>query len=433
MAKINAELASGFKDYLPEEMIPKQNMLDKIRAIFERFGFYPLETPIIEKEEVLTGGDVNFNKQIFKIAGDSGLALRFDLTIPLARVFAANSNISRPFKRYQIGKAFRAEHAQLGRFREFTQCDADIVGSDSQMADAEIISLLYEALSSLGLRDFTIKIGSRKILSGIVGESAPKNSDIEAIIRIIDKLDKIGWAGIEKELESLNIDLKIEELKKDLEADIMTGSITAKYPNSLVLKDGVDELLGVLDHLEALSVPRENFKVDLSIARGLGYYTGIVFETILKDIPNIGSIASGGRYDDLVSRFSKDKVPAVGVSIGVDRLFTALMKLGSIKLAKKMADVLILNFDGSSAEKVQKTATLLRSVNIKTEIYLGSDNSFKGQLAYAVKEEFPILVIIGPKEMASGSIQIKDMINREQFEVPEAGLLAKIQELLAKK
>ncbi len=436
MKKIDPNLASGFKDYLPDEMIPKQEMFDTIRAVFENFGFSPLETPVVEREEVLTGGDADFNKQIFRIASDkedgSGLALRFDLTVPLARVIASNLELSRPFKRYQIGKAFRAEHPQMGRFREFMQCDADIVGSNSPMADAEIISLIYNSMMRLNLKDFTIKIGSRKILSGIIGELAPK-SDADSVLRIIDKLDKIGWEGVEEELKSLKTDIKTSDLKEALETDILTGGLTAKYPSSEILKEGVDELTRVLDHLEALNVPRDNYIVDLSIARGLGYYTGIVFETILKDMPNIGSVASGGRYDGLIERFSKDNIPAVGVSIGVDRLFTALVKLGSLKPAKRLTEVLILNFDGSSAEKVQKMATLLRLDGINTEIYLGNDNSFKGQLAYAVKEEFPIVVIIGPKEMVGGTIQVKDMKKREQSEVPEAGLLSKVRQLLPRK
>lgn len=430
--KIDPSLASGFKDYLPEEMIPKQKMLDDIRAVFENFGFSPLETPVLEREEVLTGGDADFNKQIFKIAGDkkdgSGLAMRFDLTVPLARVFASNLNLSRPFKRYQIGKAWRAEHPQLGRFREFMQCDADIVGSNDPMADAEIISVIYNSLMRLNVKDFTIKIGSRKILGGLISELAPK-SDADSVLRIIDKLDKIGWDGVEKELKSLKADIKISDLKQALEMDILTGGLAAKYPSSVALKEGVDELIRVLGHLEALNVLRDNYVVDLSIARGLGYYTGIVFETILKDMPNIGSVASGGRYDGLISRFSKDNIPAVGVSIGVDRLFTALLSLGLLKPAKRLTEVLILNFDKSSAEKVQKMATLLRLDGINTEIYLGNDNSFKGQLAYAVKEEFPIVVVIGPKEMVAGTIQIKDMRSREQIEVPESGLLSKIRHI----
>lgn len=436
--KIKPELPSGFKDYLPEEMIPRQAMLDTIRAVFENFGFSPLDTPTIEREEVLTGGDADFNKQIFKIAArkedkdSSNLALRFDLTIPLARVFASNLNLSRPFKRYQISKAFRAEHAQMGRFREFVQCDADIVGSGSAMADAEIISLLYNALSALKLKNFTIKIGSRKILAALIKELSPKG-DADSILRAIDKLDKIGWEGVEKELKALKSGIDIEDLKRALTKDILTGGLVAQYPNSQELKDGIEEIIQVLDHMEALNVLRDNYVVDLSIARGLGYYTGIVFETVLNDLPGIGSVASGGRYDGLIERFSKDQVPAVGVSIGVDRLFTALVKLGAIKPAQRLTEVLILNFDKSSAEKVQKMATMLRLENINTEIYLGSEDSFKGQLAYAVKQEFPIVVIIGPREMVGSTIQIKDMRSREQFEVPEVGLLKKIQELIHRK
>ncbi len=425
--RIEPVLASGFRDYLPGEMIPRQKMLDTIRAVFERFGFVPLDTPIVEREEILTGGDPEFNKQIFRLAkrgggedGDvSDLALRFDLTVPLARVVAANlSDLGRPFKRYQIGKVFRGERAQMGRYKEFTQCDADIVGSESLMADAEIIALMYSAIKALGVDNFKIRIGDRRVLAKLIAESGSekaKSPDLDDIFRVIDKLDKFGWAKVTTDLESLGL-AKTQAAKiKELISDPETSSA---------------EMLQVVNALEHLGVPKENYVIDLSIARGLAYYTGMVFETILTDIPEIGSICSGGRYDGLISKFSNENLPAVGASIGVDRLFAALEKLGKLKKQAKIADVLILNFDGSSASTVQQTATQLRNADINTEIYLGKEDTFKGQLAYAVKNEYPVVVIIGPKEIKSGKIQIKDMVHKTQIEVSAEDLLGETKSIL---
>ena len=404
---IKPELASGFRDYLPEEMIPRQEMMDTIRAVFERFGFAPLETPIIEKEKILTGGDAEFNKQIFRIASNkkdkkedvSGLALRFDLTVPLARVVASNSTLSRPFKRYQMGKVFRAESAQMGRYKEFMQCDADIVGSESVMADAEVIALVYETLIALGISDFTIKINDRKVLNEVFSKAEVPAGKSDAVLRIIDKLDKIGGKGVEKQL-----------------SELLGGRTTEKVLAGL--KNISSDSFGrISKDLSYLGIPESMWAVDSNIARGLGYYTGIVFETILNDMPEIGSVCSGGRYDGLVEKFSKDKVPAVGMSIGIDRLFVALEKLNKIKKKQTVADVLVLNFDSICEERVQNVASNLRKNGIKTEIYLGRENTFKGQLSYAVSREYPVVVIIGPKELAKNVAQVKDMKAREQKEV----------------
>lgn len=424
--KIEPKLPSGFKDYLPEEMIPRQKMLDTIRVVFESFGFVPLETPAVEREEILTGGDPEFNKQIFRIASNSeekdlsGLALRFDLTVPLARVVAANSSaLGRPFKRYQIGKVFRGESAQMGRYKEFTQCDADIVGSDSLMADAEVIALMYSAFKALGIDKFKIRIGDRKILSKLIFENISEemgNDGITNVMREIDKIDKLGWERVASNLEAIG-------LTKDQATKI--GALIMKPTDSL-------EMGELVRSIEELGVPRENFKVDLSIARGLTYYTGVVFETTLTDMPEIGSVCSGGRYDGLVGKFSSEKVPAVGASIGVDRLFAALDKLGKLEKKNKIADVLILNFENNekAVSLVQRTARNLREAGIKTEIYLGKENTFKGQLAYAVRNEYPVVIIIGKKEYEAGKIQIKNMIDRSQKEIVLEELAQEVKNII---
>jgi histidyl-tRNA synthetase len=301
---ISPELAGGVKDYLPEDMIPRQKMFDTIRNTFERFGFVPLDTPGIEREEILTGGDPNFKMQIFKTGlriGDEGLALRFDLTVPLARVISLyGDKIPRPFKRYQTGKVWRGEKPQAGRFREFVQFDADIVGSERMSADAEIIALMYETMSALGLSRFSIRINNRKILNGLadyVGYSSSMNAEI---LRIIDKLDKIKWEGVKTELKEKASfgDTQLSRLKQFLDlqssssSDLLTtlSQFMATSPEAL---RGIAELKEISKNLVSLGVPETAWRIDLSVARGLGYYTGPVFETILDDLPGIGSVFSG--------------------------------------------------------------------------------------------------------------------------------------------
>jgi histidyl-tRNA synthetase len=383
-ASISPALASGFRDYLPEDMIPRQWMLDTIRSVFERFGFLPLDTSGVEREEILTGGDPNFKMQIFKTflrSQESGLALRFDLTVPLARVVSLYPNeISKPFKRYQMGKVWRGEKPQAGRFCEFMQFDADIVGSGRTSADAEVVSLMYETLTALGITDFMIKVNNRKILNGLaayVGYSADKTVEV---LRQIDKLDKLGWENISGELaDKIPLEpIQIEKLKKFL--DLRTG--TNEDTTAAVLKlmassseavEGAKELAEITTFVDALGVPRNAWQIDLSVARGLGYYTGPVFETTLLKLPSIGSVFSGGRYDDLVARFGGDSIPATGASVGVDRLFAALETLGLVPKRKTTTKVIVLNFDNNSEAYCNQAVGLLRRSGVPTELYLGKE------------------------------------------------------------
>lgn len=426
---ISPALASGFRDYLPADMIPRQWMLDAIRKIFERFGFLPLDTSGIEREEILTGGDPNFKMQIFKTFlrnQESGLALRFDLTVPLARVVSLYPNeIQKPFKRYQMGKVWRGEKAQAGRFCEFMQFDADIVGSNRTSADAEIISLMYETLTALGVNDFMIKVNNRKILNGLsayVGYPVDKTVDI---LRLIDKLDKFGWENVSSELTDtigLNLD-QLNKLKKflDLRANSHEEIIMAVLKlmaNSPEAVKGACELQEITAFVDALGVPRNVWQIDLSVARGLGYYTGPVFETTLLNLPSIGSVFSGGRYDDLVSRFGGDNIPATGASVGVDRLFAALETLGLVPKIKTTTQAIVLNFDTNVENYCNKAVGLLRKSGIPTELYLGREATIKGQLAYALKQEIPAIVIIGSHERDSGVVQVKNPQKRTQQEIP---------------
>lgn len=438
---IDPGLAGGFRDYLPEDMIPRQRMFDTIRSVFERFGFLPLDTPGIEREEILTGGDPNFRMQIFKTGlreGDEGLALRFDLTVPLARVVSLYSDkIEKPFKRYQMGKVWRGEKPQAGRFREFIQFDADIVGSNRMSADAEIIALMYETLTSLGVTNFVIKVNNRKILNGLpeyVGYPADLAVDV---LRIIDKLDKLGWDGCSGEMSAFfsPTPSQFEKFKKflDLRASSNEEIIAAVIELMGVSPEavqGAKELAEITTSVDALGVPRSAWKIDLSVARGLGYYTGPVFEAILLDLPSIGSVFSGGRYDDLVSRFGNQNLPSTGASVGVDRLFAAMEKLSLLKKEKTVVKATILNFDKDAEDYCQMIVTSLRKRDIASELYLGKEAMLKGQLSYAIRQEIPVVIIAGGKEKEKKTAQVKDMRKRIQTEVPFDQITSVVETIL---
>ena len=438
---ISPELGSGFKDYLPEDMIPRQKMFDTIRSTFERFGFVPLDTPGIEREEILTGGDPNFKMQIFRTGlriGDEGLALRFDLTVPLARVVSLyGDKLPRPFKRYQTGKVWRGEKPQAGRFREFVQFDADIIGSEKMSADAEIIALMYETMSALGMSRFTIRINNRKILNGLadyVGYDPCLNAEV---LRVIDKLDKIGWEGVSAEFKEKSsfTDAQMFQLKRFMDlrstssSDLLAAlsELMAQSPETM---RGIAELKEISDDLGALGVPEGAWRIDLSVARGLGYYTGPVFETILDDLPGIGSVFSGGRYDDLVARFGARSVAATGASVGVDRLFAAMEKLDLVKREKATAKVIVLNFDPTAEKYCQTIVTAIRKSGLPAELYLGRETNLKGQLSYALGQNVPVVIIAGSSEKDRNVVQVKDIQRRQQTEVTFAEIADRIKALL---
>jgi histidyl-tRNA synthetase len=436
---IEPNLASGFRDYLPPDAVARERMVETIKAVFKRFGFAPLETPGVEREEILTGGDPNFKKQLFKLTlsgEDEKSALRFDLTVPLARVVASYPNeLPKPFKRYQFGSVWRGERAQAGRYREFMQFDADIVGAPGVMADAEMVSLIYETLSALGVKKFVIRVNDRRILNNLSDYAGFPKDKTENVLRIIDKLDKEGWKGVEKELvvvglnkDSLNMIKKFVELKG--KSGEMLEKAEKLFKGSEKIVAGVEELKKLAKNIEALGVPEKNWEVDFSVTRGLGYYTGPVFETVLTDYPEIGSVFSGGRYDNLISRFSSNNISATGVSIGVDRLFTAMKKLELLPNKAILDRVLILNFDEASEGVCEGVATELRRGGIATEIYLGEEKMLKGQLAYAVKNEYPFVLIIGSDEISKGVVQVKNMKERTQETIPKEDILNYLETFL---
>ena len=427
--RIAAQPPSGFRDLLPADAAARQAMMDRIASVFRLHGFLPLDTPALEREEVLTGGDPAFAKQIYRARitdNDEPLALRFDLTVPLARYVSAHADdLVFPFRRFHIGNVWRGEHAQAGRYRQFVQCDADIIGSDKAGADADIVALMHDVFTELGLAEKVgIRISNRKIFDGLAAFLEFDHEKTPAVLRAVDRMQKSGWDAVASELES-----KVGLDKAQVDAIQELLSLRADTPNALLDKadellkfsgrahEGIAELRELTTHLDALGIPRTAWALDLSIARGLGYYTGVVFEAFLLGLERYGSICSGGRYDNLVERFSPMKLAGVGMSVGMDRLFAALDELGLIEPVHPGATVAVLKFDPTAHDACLRLAVSLRSSGISTELYQGHEDTLKGQLSWATKRGFPYVAIIGAKENEKGVVQLKNMTERTQEEI----------------
>ena len=423
--KTEPRTLAGFMELLPNEQILFENIKSKIENTYQKFGFLPLDTPILELSEVLlakAGGETE--KQIYRFTkGETDLSLRFDLTVPLSKYIAKNyGNLSFPFRRYQIGKVYRGEKTQKGRFREFYQCDIDIIGDGELdiIHDAELPSVIYTIFKELGFDKFTICINNRKILNGLFEDLGQKQNAVE-ILRIIDKIDKIGKQAVIEELLKLHVPkAEIEKMISFITIDGSSDEKIEKLENlgieNEVYTEGVEELKQVIKNIRLFGVPEDNFKVDLTIARGLDYYTGTVYETFLNDYREIGSVCSGGRYENLAEYYTDKKLPGVGISIGLTRLFYKLNELNLIQAEQKsMAQVLIIPMM-EELEKPIKLATKLRNRGIKTEIYL-SNKKLKAKFKYADKLKIPYVIVIGEDEIATNTVNIKNMETGEERRV----------------
>ena len=441
MEKIKPRTLSGFMELLPARQMQMERFLQVLRETYSLYGFTPLDTPVIEAAEVLLakgGGDTE--KQIYRFEkGASDLALRFDLTVPLAKYVAQNYGVlSFPFRRFQIGKVYRGERAQRGRFREFYQADIDVIG-DGQLDivnEAEIPAIIYRTFTALGLQRFQIRVNNRKILGGfysMLGLSE-KAGDI---MRTVDKLEKIGP---EKVTEILTEDLGVS----DADAEAILSFISIRGSNGQVLEaleawrgrdalfdQGLEELKAVAGYLSAFGVPERNFAVDLTIARGLDYYTGTVYETAMLDHPEIGSICSGGRYDNLAEYYTDKKLPGVGISIGVTRLFYVLEEQGMLsdQMVTAPADVLVIPMSDDLQAAIQ-TATALRDAGIRTQLYT-EKKKFKARIGYAAKLGIPYAVFLGEDEIAQGVVSCKDLAAGEQQTLPVEQLIPQLKAALA--
>ena len=419
---IEPRTLAGFMELLPNEQILFEQMKQTIEKTYQRFGFLPLDTPILELSEVLlakAGGETE--KQIYRFTkGDTDISMRFDLTVPLAKYVAKNyGNLSFPFRRYQIGKVYRGEKTQKGRFREFYQCDIDIIG-DGELGivnDAEIPSVIYNLISDLGFNDFTICINNRKVLNGLFREVNQEQNAVD-IMRTIDKLAKIGKEKVIEELKEIGVDDQaIERILTFIEIDGKTDEKISKLENLGILNEmftqGLEELKQVVKYIRIFGVPDTHFKIDLTIARGLDYYTGTVYETFLNDYKELGSVCSGGRYENLAEYYTDKKLPGVGISIGLTRLFYKLNELQLIKTDKySMSDILIIPMAEDMTKSIE-LASDLRKEGINTEVYL-NDKKLKAKFKYADKLKIPYVVVIGEDEISSNTVKVKNMETGEE-------------------
>ncbi len=442
MSRQKPRTLSGFMELLPAPQMQMERMMELLRQSYSLYGFTPLDTPVIEASEVLlakAGGETE--KQIYRFTkGDTDLSLRFDLTVPLAKYVALHyAELTFPFRRYQIGKVYRGERAQRGRFREFYQADIDIIG-DGQldiMNEAEIPSIIYQTFTSLGLSRFQIRVNNRKILNGFYAMAGLSDRSAD-IMRVVDKLDKIGPEKVRDLLTDGEIGIP-EQAADDIlnfigikgcNADVLASLERYRGRNEL-FDTGLEELRAVTQYLAAFGVPEDHFAIDLTIARGLDYYTGTVYETVLLDHPEIGSVCSGGRYDNLAEYYTEKQLPGVGISIGLTRLFYVLREQGMLNpdLPTAPADALILPMTGDRTGAIA-LATQLRRAGIRTQLYT-EQRKFKAKLNYADKLGVPFVLLLGEDEIAQGKVSLKNMATGEQVLLTPGEAAVRIAEHIA--
>ena len=433
----------GFRDFLPDAMIPREKLIATAKSVYQSYGFSPIDTPALEYLEILDGkGGEESNKQLYRFDDHGGrsVALRFDLTVPLARFAAQHANeLGTPFKRYHVATVWRGENTQLGRYREFMQCDFDTIGTRSVVADIETALVIHDLLCAIGIDRFKIHINNRMILNGLL-ERLDLAESATALLRSLDKLGKIGRDKVHAEMTSVagasseqaDAVLQLAELNGDHE-DVLAALAPLVAGNELG-EQGVERLRTVVRGILAAGVPADRFCLDVSIARGLDYYTGLIYETILDDLPTIGSVCSGGRYDNLAALFTKQELPGVGASLGLDRLLTALEKLGRVAKIRTPADIFIPFFDASRMTEYLALAASLRANGFRVEVY-PEPKKLGQQLKYADKRGLAIALIAGEQEFAAGTCQIKDLRNAQSQEVSTQDgnrqLFAVLQSLLA--
>jgi histidyl-tRNA synthetase len=432
----NFQAPRGTRDFLPEEMIKREFVINKLKKIFESYGFSPIETPAFENFELLAakgGGGEAIKDQIyyFRDKNDRELGLRFDLTVPLARIVVANNpQLSKPFKRYCIGRVWRYEEIRKDRFREFWQCDVDTVGSMSMEADTEIISIAVDSLQSLDFKKFSVKLNNRKILTGLIdliNVSQEKKFDI---FRAIDKLDKFGRDTVKKELEQIGLtDEQIKKLLKLITLEGNSKDAIKKGEESLrnikIGMEGLKELNEIVNFSKAYGFD-DKIIIDFSLARGLDYYTGPIFEIIDTSGKNIGSLAGGGRYDNLIEILGGRSTPATGISLGIERIIEVMNEEKMLKISKTKVKVYIANVNEEVKKEVIKLASKLRENGIFCQTDLMNRN-LKKQLEYADALEIPFVVIIGPEELKKNKVKLKDMVLNKEMEVKTEDLVRKIK------
>ena len=443
MAKIDTRLPKGMRDFLPEDVLKRAYVFGVIRDVFETFGFEPIETPVLEMEETLLGKyGQEAEKLIFHAQHPNGkeeLALRYDLTVPLSRYVTMHENdLQFPFRRYHIAPVWRAERPQKGRYREFYQCDADIVGIPEMTADAEIISVVTTALRRLGFQDFAVKINNRKILTGVGMYAGVPDSQLGDLYRSIDKLDKIGLSGVEKELREggLSEDAvrRMLDLLQGRSADNYEAlrNVSAELQGVAPAEEGIRELEELLTYLDAMGVPEANLDVDFAMVRGLGYYTGPIFETIITKPDNLGSVTGGGRYDELIGLFRKQSMPTTGSSLGIERIIDLMdiLDLYPAEITGTVVQVLVTSFGQETLANSMRLASELRTAGIRTEVFMQPKNSIGKQLQYADRKHIPLAAFLGTEELQQGIVKIKRLSDGVEFTVARTEIAQAVRELL---
>ena len=420
MAKLKPRTLSGFMELLPRRQVQMERVMDTLRKTYARYGFTPLDTPIIEASEVLLAkGGGETEKQIYRFTkGDTDLSLRFDLTVPLAKYVALHQNeLTFPFRRFQIGKVYRGERAQRGRFREFYQADIDVIGDGALdiINEAEIPAIIYETFSALGLKRFRIRLNNRKVLNGLFAALGLEEQAGD-VMRTIDKLEKIGPEKVKAILvDDFGVPAgTADQLLELLAVEEPLEALAGWKGKDALLDKGVEELETVVKYLGAFGVPEDHYQVDLTIARGLDYYTGTVYETVMLDHPEIGSICSGGRYDNLAEYYTDKQLPGVGISIGLTRLFFVLEDQGYLNddLLTAPADVLVLPMTEDLSPAIA-AATALRQAGLRAQLYT-ENKKFKQKMSYAGKLGIPFVLLLGEDEINQGKVSLKNMADGAQ-------------------
>jgi histidyl-tRNA synthetase len=420
------QVLSGFRDYMPQQMILRQRIISTFRTIFEKHGFEPLDTPALEHIEVLLGKAGENEKLMYRFRdqGDREIGLRYDLTVPLARVVAQHQNeLVLPFKRYHIAPVWRAEKPQRGRFREFWQCDADIVGSSSMIADAEAVSIAAEALTSVGLPNFVIQISHRRLLEGIAVTSGVPLDLAGSVYRSVDKLAKIGPSGVLKELVESGIDetpgrAVLDAVTQDGTPAELIASLRPRMAEFQPGADALNDLEQLFSLLPGLGVHRNAYKLDLSLARGLDYYTGPVYEATVTE-PSVGSVVGAGRYDGLIGNFLGRDIPATGMSIGLERIIEVVEEFSLLPSPPTVAQVIVPVFSETLAESAALAGTL-RAAGLRVDFSLLQNKSLGEQLKYGGRRGIPFAAIAGANELERAVVAVKDLVTGEQVEYPAA-------------
>ena len=436
--RIQPRTLRGFRDYLPAAMIPRERLIETARSVYRSFGFMPIDTPALEYTEILLGkGGAETDKQLYRFEDHGGrdVGLRFDLTIPLARFAAQHiGELGTPFKRYHIGPVWRGEKSQRGRYREFLQCDFDTIGTTSTVADIESALVIHALLDAIGFERFTIRVNNRKVLSGLL-ERVELVGKTAEVLRALDKLAKIGADKVAEEMRE-SAGASEAQAREVLQLADLKGTneqiLEALHPLVGESETGAKGLADLSQVVAGFGVaaPPERMRVDVSIARGLDYYTGTVFETFLDDLPAIGSVCSGGRYDDLATLYTKERLPGIGASLGLDRLLAAMEELELLEARSNAAPVFLALFAADRVDDYLALANRLRAAGIGVELYPEA-RKLGAQLKYADRRGFPVALVVGEDEWSAGTCQVKDLRSGDAREVKQSELVEAILGLIA--